>query len=115
MLALAPRVFPAPDVEVLRRPDIRWVYIEDLRLASRTAGKAASQDFALFARDWGFRLEDIAVPVHIWHGDLDTGVPLVQGRIQAELITGAKLHECPGEGHLLVVDHLEEILLRVLS
>jgi pimeloyl-ACP methyl ester carboxylesterase len=114
VLALAPRAFPAPDVEVLQRPDIRRRFVEDLRRSSNTAAKAASQDFALFAKDWGFRLEDISVPVHIWHGDLDRGVPLAQGRIQFERIEGAKLHECPGEGHLLVVDHLEEILRRLL-
>jgi pimeloyl-ACP methyl ester carboxylesterase len=114
MLELAPRTFPAPDVEVLQRPEIRRLYVEDLRRSSSTAARAASQDFALFAKDWGFRLEDISVPVDIWHGDLDQSVPLAQGRIQAERIEGAKVHECQGEGHLLLVDHLEEILRRLL-
>ena len=62
---------------------------------------------------WGFRLEDIAVPVHVWHGDEDRNVPLAHGRLQAERIPGARLHECPGQGHLLALDRLEEILRTV--
>jgi pimeloyl-ACP methyl ester carboxylesterase len=53
------------------------------------------------------------VPVHVWHGDADRNVPYAQGRRQAELIPGATLHTCPGEAHLLVVDHVEEILRTV--
>jgi len=74
---------------------------------------AAAQDFNLFATDWGFRLEDITPPVDVWHGDEDRNVPFSHGRLQADRIPGARMHECPGEGHLLVVDHLEEILRTV--
>lgn len=100
----------APDAEVMARPDVAAAFIDDLRHASRTAGRAAVQDFALFSRDWGFRFEDITVPVHVWQGDLDGNVPLAHGRLQAQRTPGAVLHECPGEAHLLVIDHLEEIL-----
>jgi len=105
---------PPPDADVLRRPDVRAAFLDDLRRASRTSARSAVQDFTLFARDWGFRLEDISVPVHIWQGDVDRNVPPAHARLQAQRIPGAVLHECPGEGHLLVVDHLAEIL-RTLS
>jgi pimeloyl-ACP methyl ester carboxylesterase len=105
------RQFPMPDIEVLRRPEVReTMFIDDLRQAPPTAARAAAQEFALFAADWGFRLENIAVPVHLWHGDLDRNVPISHGRAQAERIPGATFHECPGEAHLLIVDHFEEIL-----
>jgi pimeloyl-ACP methyl ester carboxylesterase len=104
---------PSSDFEVLSRPSVKAAFIEDYRRFSSTTPLAAAQDFAIFARDWGFRLEDIAVPVNFWHGDEDRNVPISHGRLQAERIPEARMHECPGEGHMLVVDHLEEILRTV--
>jgi pimeloyl-ACP methyl ester carboxylesterase len=104
---------PNSDIEILSRPSVKSAYIDTYRRAPSTSAIAAAQDFALFARDWGFRLEDITVPVNIWHGDDDRNVPISHGRLQAERIPGARLHECPGEGHLLVIDRLEEILRTV--
>ena len=104
------RQLPEPDARVLARPEVYAAFADDLRHASRTAARAMLQDFALFAHDWGFRLEDIRVPVHLWQGDCDRNVPAAHARLQARRIPGAVLHECPGEGHMLVVDHVEEIL-----
>jgi pimeloyl-ACP methyl ester carboxylesterase len=109
------RQLPEPDAEVLKRPEVFAAFADDLRHASRTAARAAVQDFALFARNWGFRLEDIRIPVHLWQGDQDRNVPPDHARLQAERIPGAVLHECPGEGHMLVLDHVEEILRLVTS
>ncbi len=104
---------PNSDIEILSRPSVRAAYIDTYRRSPSTSALAAAQDFALFAGDWGFRLDDITVPVDIWHGDDDRNVPMSHGRLQAERIQGARLHECPGEGHLLVIDRLEEILRTV--
>jgi pimeloyl-ACP methyl ester carboxylesterase len=104
---------PAPDVELLARPDVHAAFMQDLLSPSATTAQATAQDFVLFARDWGFRLQDITVPVHVWQGDLDKNVPFAHGTFMAEHIPGAEFHACPGEGHLLAVTHLEEILRTV--
>lgn len=109
-LRAALRQFPEPDAAVLRRDDVRAAFIEEAKRSAATTARAAAQDFALFARAWGFRLDEITVPVHVWHGDVDRNVPLSHGRFQAASIPGAVFHQCPGEGHLLVTDHLQEIL-----
>ena len=75
-----------------------------------TAGRAAVQDIELELRPWGFRLRDIAIPVHVWHGDLDRNVVVESGIYQANEIPHATLHELPDEGHWLVYDHFDEIL-----
>ena len=109
------RQLPPPDADVLGRERVRDGYVDDLRHASGSSGRAAVQDFALFTRDWGFRLEDIAAPVHIWHGDEDGNVPIAHAHLQGQMIPGSVMHECPGEGHMLFVDHLEEILLTLTT
>lgn len=104
------RQVPACDAEILARPQVREAFIRDMRRSSATAGKAAAQDFELFSRDWGFRLEDIKVPVHFWQGDADRNVPPAHARRMAAAVPGAVLHEVPGGGHLMVVDRIADIL-----
>ena len=104
------RGLPEYDRHVLSRPEIARAFREDLRALSRTAGRASAQDFHLFARPWGFRLEDTAAPVHVWHGDADVNVPVTHGQHQAARIPKATLHLCAGEGHMLFIDRAAEIL-----
>jgi pimeloyl-ACP methyl ester carboxylesterase len=69
----------------------------------------------LGVRPWAFRLEDITVPVHIWHGDADAFAPLEMGRYLASAIPNAPFTHYPGEGHMLIGSHLEEILGTLIS
>lgn len=101
---------PEADARLMRRPDVREAFLKEARLASATSGRAAAQDFALFSRDWGFRLGDIAVPVHLWQGDTDKNVPPEHAARMAAAIPGAVLHELPGAGHLAVVEKAQDIL-----
>jgi pimeloyl-ACP methyl ester carboxylesterase len=106
----ASRWLAEPDVALMQRPEVREAFVFDTTHASATTAQAAAQDFILFVRDWGFRLRDIGVPVHIWHGDLDKNVPIAHARFATAQIAGATFHEYPGEGHLAVVDHLGDML-----
>lgn len=102
---------PAPDRRVLEQPALQQAFLEEGRRASRTNARATAQDFALFTRPWGFRLEDVRVPVDVYCGELDVNVPVAHGRRQADRIPNAKLHCFADEAHLLFVAHADEILL----
>jgi pimeloyl-ACP methyl ester carboxylesterase len=106
---------PPADVAVLTRPAVRDAFLRDLRHSSSTTAQAGAQDFRLFARDWGFRLEDITVPVHIWQGDADRNVPPAHARRLADRIPGSVLYEIPGEGHMLFVDLMPDILGKLME
>jgi pimeloyl-ACP methyl ester carboxylesterase len=68
-------------------------------------------DYALFAHPWGFRLEEITIPVLLWHGEADAICPVSMGREVAVRIPHCAATFLPGEGHFsLVVEHFEEIL-----
>ena len=101
---------PAPDRRVIDQPAIREAFIEEGRRAARATARATAQDFALFTRPWGFRLEDIAIPVDVFCGELDINVPVAHGRRQADRIPNAKLHYFADEAHLLIFEHREEVL-----
>ncbi|MBO0871691.1 MAG: hypothetical protein J2P15_24325, partial [Micromonosporaceae bacterium] len=59
---------------------------------------------------WGFPLREIKPTVHMWHGQADTLVSPAMGSYLAEQIPHCEAHLLAGEGHLLVIDHMAEII-----
>ncbi len=110
-MSLALRTLPAGDAAIMERPEISAAIREELvRPAASTTGRAAIQDLGLELTPWGFHLQDLALPVHVWHGDADRNVSVESGDYLASEIPGAVLHRVPHEGHLLIYGHFEEIL-----
>jgi pimeloyl-ACP methyl ester carboxylesterase len=73
-------------------------------------------DDLAFARDWGFSLDRIQVPLCIWQGDQDAMVPYAHGQWLAERLPNAHAHLLPGDGHLtLVLSRMGEILDELLA
>lgn len=69
----------------------------------------------LFASPWGFRLEDIEMPVHLWHGELDAMVLPAMGRSLTSAIPNCKATFVSTEGHLsLLFNCFEEILCAMM-
>ena len=104
------RTLPTCDVAVIERPEIRAALRDDLAHPSSTAGRAGIQDLRLELRPWGFLLHEIAISVHVWHGESDRNVVVENGIYQADEIPSAILHKIAGEGHWLYCDHFHEIL-----
>jgi pimeloyl-ACP methyl ester carboxylesterase len=59
-------------------------------------------DAGLYATPWGFRLQDIAAEVHLWHGEEDENVPVSVGRYVAETLPNCHAKFIENEGHLSV-------------
>lgn len=57
-------------------------------------------DDLAFVRSWGFSLDQIRVPVSVWHGREDRFVPLSHGEWLAANVPGARSHLVEGEGHI---------------
>jgi len=103
-------MLPNCDAEVVARPEIRAQLVAEAREFSLPTARTAIQDMALCIRPWDYSVEDIEVPVDIWHGDLDRNVPFLHGHELVRRLPNASFRKCLGEGHWLVVDHMEEIL-----
>jgi pimeloyl-ACP methyl ester carboxylesterase len=99
-LDLYARFAPPGDREVLRQPENKEMFIDDLLNSGRHGMRAAAYDVILFTRDWGFNVRDLRVPVTWWQGDEDNIVPLAHAEHIVELIPGAELRVRPGDGHL---------------
>jgi pimeloyl-ACP methyl ester carboxylesterase len=104
------RVSPEADRRLLARPEIKAMFLDDLLNGSRKQMAAPFADIVVFARDWGFRLGDITVPVRWWHGDADHIVPFAHGQHVVSKLSDAQLYPMPGESHLAGLGRAEEIL-----
>ena len=77
------------------------VYFHDqIGEALRDGVDGWTDDDLVFVKPWGFQLEDISVPVQVWHGAQDQFVPVAHGRWLAERIPGAEDHIYAEDGHL---------------
>jgi pimeloyl-ACP methyl ester carboxylesterase len=108
-------MLPECDAVVLERPEIHANLVADAATFNYVTLRTSIQDMAICIRDWGFELQDIEMPVHLWHGELDLNVPVAHAHAQGAAIPSATLHLCAGEGHWLLVDHMAEILSAITA
>jgi len=104
------RVSPEADRRLLARPEIKAMFLDDLLNGSRKQMAAPFADVVVFARDWGFRLDEVKVPVRWWHGDHDHIVPFEHGQHVVAKLPDVELYHLPGESHLAGLGRAEEIL-----
>jgi len=114
-LELYARISPEGDRKLLGRPEFKAMFLDDLLNGSRKQLAAPFADIVVFARDWGFRLADITVPVRWWHGDADHIVPYAHGEHAVSLLADAEMYTLPGESHLAGLGVAEEILTKILE
>ncbi len=100
----------AADQALYDQPDIRKVCDESEIEGLRPGMQGVAWDVWLMVRPWGFSLQEIRVPVQIWHGTTDTQTSTQMARYMAAQIPDAKCTICEGEAHLLLMPHWEEIL-----
>ncbi|MDY6999882.1 MAG: alpha/beta hydrolase [Actinomycetota bacterium] len=109
-LYLYASVSPEGDRRLLVRPEFKAMFLDDLLNGSRKQLAAPFADVVVFARDWGFRLDEVKVPVRWWHGDRDHIVPFSHGEHVVAMLPDAELYPLPGESHLGGLGEAEAIM-----
>jgi pimeloyl-ACP methyl ester carboxylesterase len=98
------------DREVLARPQVREMLIENWVESTRRGLRGYAQEAVIFCRAWGFRLEDLRMRVQLWQGTADAVTPLHMVRRVEQAIPDCQARFLPDEGHFLLFDHWAEIL-----
>jgi pimeloyl-ACP methyl ester carboxylesterase len=109
-LYLYARVSPEGDRRLLVRPEFKAMFLDDLLNGSRKQMSAPFADVIVFAKDWGFRLDEVKIPVRWWHGDRDHIVPFAHGQHVVSRLPDAELYTLRGESHLAGLGFAEQIL-----
>jgi pimeloyl-ACP methyl ester carboxylesterase len=98
--------FEAADRAAFARPDVHGAIF-----AASGTSRGQQVDTALIIGAWDFNLNEIAVPVRLWHGDQDHNASLAMYRYLTQAIPQARPNLISGEGHIsLIVKHAEDIL-----
>jgi pimeloyl-ACP methyl ester carboxylesterase len=73
-----------------------------VREATRQGTRGAFHESLLSVTDYGFRLEDIQMPILLWHGEADQNIPVEMARFAArsQPSRSVKREFYPEEGHL---------------
>lgn len=99
------------DAEFADDDDIVGGTAESLRGAFAQGSGGYVQDAAIVSRVWGFRLEDIGVPVGFWCGGKDTLAPPGMGQIMSKTVQKGIWKCYEADSHTgVVLRHQEEVL-----
>lgn len=109
------RLSPEGDRRLLARPEFKAMFLDDLLNGGRKQLSAPFADLVLFARDWGFRVNEVKTPVRWWHGDCDHIIPHRHGEHMVSMLPDAEFHTMRGESHLGGLGMAEEILTSLLD
>jgi pimeloyl-ACP methyl ester carboxylesterase len=100
----------ASDLRTLARPAVREMAITSVLEAFRSGYWGEVREVVIATQPWGLRLDQISLPIQLWDGDQNHLIPPSHAEYLAHVIPTARLHICRGEGSLLIVTHMEEIL-----
>lgn len=97
--------------------DAAWAenFFDAVRESVRPGPSCYAWEAVAGLSNWGFALEDVAIPFYLWHGAHDEHEPLVNVEYWASRIPGAEITVWEDSGHFAVVDHWSEMLTAVVG
>jgi pimeloyl-ACP methyl ester carboxylesterase len=112
VVANALAALPGPDREIVSAdPEFQAGFLRMIQEALRHGPRGAQHDTRLMVGEWGFRPQDIEIPVRLWYREADRNVPIAMGRYLARTIPHASATFSADDGHLsMFKKHAEEIL-----
>ena len=103
------------DQRVLADPELREMLMGSYLEATRRGLRGFAHESIVLSTPWGFRPQEIAAPVQLWHGEQDRSVPLSSARYLAATMCNCESTFLPTEGHWLILSHWADILARLLN
>ena len=105
----------AVDRRLLRRPELRRIWIEALRGCVRQGPAPATEEMRRYVRPWGVDWDAVEPRADLWHGRSDRVVAPGHSRYMAARLPRARLHLLPGEGHFSApLGWIETVLERLV-
>ena len=102
---------PEVDRLILSNSTGKETVLESAMEGVRQGSGPLLDEISIYSRSWGFKLEDISIPVSFFQGELDIDVPASMARYQASLIPSSEANFYPADGHFsLLTNHIDEII-----
>jgi pimeloyl-ACP methyl ester carboxylesterase len=104
------------DAESLRDATAFEAIFESQRRAWRGSAEGVMADAQIYAHPWGFSLEDIRVPVRLWHGTQDRAFSVHLAEGVAKRLPDCNARFIDNAGHYsLPIRYMREILADLIS
>lgn len=106
---LKPTLHPA-DYAIFQQPGKLEALNQAIQEAMRQGTKGAEWDLRLYVREWDFRLDEIQIPLKLFHGEEDQNAPIALVRKMVAQIPNAQLTTFKHEAHLSTFhNHIDEL------
>ena len=102
------------DLLLIRNPNVMSELSECFIEAVKNGTDGVFNEQFLLAKQWNFVLDDIKSETIIWHGTADTIVPYPFAQSLSQINNNSFI-TYPDEGHLLVVEHWQEIFQNLVN
>jgi len=110
------RLLQPCDADVLRDTAAFEACFESARRAWRGSALGVMTDAEIYAQPWGFRLEDVQVPVRLWHGTKDRTFSHRLAEQLSNRMPNCSLRLIDDAGHYsLPIRHMREILADLIA
>lgn len=104
------------DAIVLRESRAFEVCFESARQAWRSSANGVMSDAEIYATPWGFPLEEVRVPIALWHGTKDRTFAPWLAKDVAKRLPNCQFHLIEGAGHYsLPIRYIREIMADLLA
>jgi pimeloyl-ACP methyl ester carboxylesterase len=104
------------DEQSLRDAAAFEAVFESQRRAWRSSAEGVMADAQIYAEPWGFAMEDVRVPVRLWHGKEDRAFSVRLAEEAAKRLPDCQARFIESEGHYsLPIRHVREILGDLIS
>lgn len=115
-LAQLKKRVPPADFAAFAEPGRLEAFGAAMRECLRQGAKGAAWDLGLYVRDFGFGLDEVRVPLTLFHGEQDTNAPFAMVRRALAQLPGARLITYPNEAHLSTLcNHMVEVAQALLG
>jgi len=104
------------DAESLRDAAAFEAIFESQRRAWRASAEGVVADAQIYAQPWGFAIEDVRVPVRLWHGKQDRAFSVHLAEEVANRLPNCHARFVDDAGHYsLPIRHMRDILKDLIS
>jgi len=115
-IAQANSLLPEPDRPIVAAdPAFQKGFLRMVHEAMKRGIRGAHHESILTVTNWGFHLQEIQIPVQLWHGDADQNIPVEMARFAAKAIPKCEARFYPNEGHLSLLKKNAEEIVRSLG
>jgi hypothetical protein len=108
-------VAPDGDMWLFRDRETLAEFEEVVREGMRQGPLGLALDWLTLVAPWGFKLEDIPLQVHVWHGEQDLVEKGEAVNFMVERVPKLEVTTWPHDGHLGLMNHWAEVLATLRS